>query len=137
MNSPQSDTSQGPPVSAPLRFTGYAALWNRVDRAGDVMRRGVFADGAVPLLWQHRGAPVGAATVVGNDAGLHVSGEIADTEIADLVRRGALTGLSVGYRTRTSRQGAWRELMAADLIEVSLVAQPMQPGARIAAIIEN
>ena len=26
-----------------LTFTGYAAIWDRMDRAGDVMRRGAFA----------------------------------------------------------------------------------------------
>jgi len=37
-----------------IRFAGYAALFDRVDRAGDVIRRGAFARaGPVPLLWQH------------------------------------------------------------------------------------
>ena len=39
-----------------LSFTGYAAIWDRMDRVGDVVRRGAFAGaGEVPLLWQHRG----------------------------------------------------------------------------------
>ena len=40
-----------------VRVQGYAAVFDRVDRAGDVFRAGVFAD-AVPvaLLGQHRGA---------------------------------------------------------------------------------
>ncbi|NEM13233.1 MAG: HK97 family phage prohead protease, partial [Xanthomonas perforans] len=43
-----------------MTFTGYAAIWDRMDRAGDVMRRGAFAGaGVVPLLWQHRGDPMG------------------------------------------------------------------------------
>lgn len=129
MNTPQSDTLRGPPVS--LRFTGYATLWDRVDRAGDVMRRGAFADGEAPLLWQHRGAPVGRVTAATDTIGLRVTGEIESREIANMVRSGGLDGLSIGYRTRVSRQGAWREIVAADLIEVSLVAQPMQPGARV------
>lgn len=114
-----------------MKFEGYAVRWNRVDRAGDVFRKGAFADGKVPLLWQHRGEPVGRATVSEDDDGLHVFGELSNDNVARLVRGGALEGLSVGYRPRVVQQGAWREIVAADLVEVSLVAQPMQPGARI------
>lgn len=40
-----------------VRFAGYAAVFDRVDRGGDVVRAGAFgAPGAVPLLWQHGGA---------------------------------------------------------------------------------
>lgn len=116
-----------------LPFEGYAAIWDRVDRAGDVMRAGAFAgSGPVPLLWQHRGNPVGAIERVEADArGLRVAGRIAAGEAARLVRGGAVAGLSVGYRPRAVRQGARREILSADLVEVSLVAVPMQPLARI------
>ena len=124
-------------MSGPLRFTGHAALWDRVDRAGDVMRRGAFADGGVPLLWQHRGAPVGRVAVTADELGLRVAGEIEQADLAELVRRGALRGLSIGYRAVRTRQGAWREILRAELVEVSLVAQPMQPGARVEAIVEQ
>ncbi|QIK79384.1 hypothetical protein G7077_11200 [Sphingomonas piscis] len=48
-----------------MRFAGYAALFDRVDRGGDVIRPGAFAEalkrgGQVPLLWQHKaGAVIG------------------------------------------------------------------------------
>lgn len=121
-------------MSAPVTFAGYAALWDRPDRAGDVFRRGAFADGEVPLLWQHRGAAIGRVTVQADATGLSVSGEVLDDRIADLVRCGALDGLSVGYRPRVVQAGAWREILHADLAEVSLVVQPMQPGARVMAV---
>ncbi|MDR6788914.1 HK97 family phage prohead protease [Sphingomonas sp. BE138] len=119
-----------------MRIVGYAAVFDRVDRAGDVMRRGAFAGaGAVPLLMQHRGAPVGAVIDIGEDArGLRVAAQVDDQEVARLVRARALPGLSVGYRARAVRQGAWREILRAELIEVSLVAVPMQPAARVEAI---
>lgn len=118
-----------------MRFTGYAALFDRVDRGGDIVRRGAFADAAgVPLLWQHRGRPVGRVEVSEDARGLRVAGEIDVPEVAALVRQGALCGLSIGYRALDARQGAWREILRAALVEVSLVAQPMQPGARIAAV---
>ena len=116
-----------------VRFAGHAALFDRVDRAGDVFRAGAFAGaGVVPLLWQHRGRPVGTLTVVGEDArGLRVEGVVADPEVARLVRGGALAGLSVGYRAIAARQGGRRELLRVALVEVSLVAVPMQPLARV------
>ena len=119
-----------------VRFAGYAAVFDRVDRGGDVVRRGAFgAPGAVPLLWQHGGAPVGVIESVAEDArGLRVIGRIDDARLAGLVKAGAVDGLSFGYRVRGSRTGRVRELTALDLIEVSLVAQPMQPLARVRAV---
>ncbi len=48
------------------------------------------------------------------------------------LQRGAVTGLSFGYRARSFRQDtAGRELTDVDLYEVSLVTHPMQHGARV------
>ena len=75
---------------------------------------------------------MGAITAIGADAvGLRVEGRVDDRRVAALVRSGGLTGLSVGYRARAVRQGARRELVAVDLVEVSLVAVPMQARARV------
>ena len=117
-----------------MRFEGYAALFDRVDRGGDVIRPGAFADGAAPRLWQHRGTPLGAVAVAADTRGLKVSGEIVDPDIADMVGSGALAGLSIGFRATATRQGAWREILRGELVEVSLVAQPMMPGARVTQI---
>ncbi|KQM53366.1 peptidase U35 [Sphingomonas sp. Leaf208] len=119
-----------------MTFAGYAAVFDVVDRAGDVMRRGAFSGaGLVPLLWQHRGVAVGSLSVVAEDArGLRVEGVVADLELAGLVRSGAVAGLSVGYRALRVRQGVRRELLAVDLVEVSLVAVPMQALARVEVI---
>lgn len=119
-----------------LRFSGYAAVFDVVDRAGDVARAGAFAGaGLVPLLWQHRGGAVGVLSRVAEDArGLRVEGVIEDPALADAVRRGAVAGLSVGYRPVTVRRGARRELLRVMLVEVSLVAVPMQRLARVDSI---
>jgi phage head maturation protease len=51
------------------------------------------------------------------------------------VVRGRLDGLSFGYRVREAKSaGRLRELIALDLVEVSLVAHPMQPKARVHAV---
>jgi HK97 family phage prohead protease len=119
-----------------LSFTGYAAIWDRMDRAGDVMRRGAFEGaGDVPLLWQHRGAAMGRITAMAeDDMGLSVKGVVDDPALAALVRSGAVAGLSVGYRPRVVHQGAARAILSAELIEISLVTVPMQPLARVIQI---
>ncbi len=116
-----------------LSFTGYAAIWDRMDRASDVMRRGAFAGaGEVPLLWQHRGTPMGSITaLVEDDTGLSIAGTVEDPALAALVRSGAVAGLSVGYRPRVVHQGGTRVILSAELIEISLVTVPMQPLARV------
>ena len=121
-----------------VRFAGYAAVFDRVDRGGDVVRAGAFgAPGAVPLLWQHGGPPVGAVERVEEDArGLRVIGRIDEARLAEMVRAGAVDGLSFGYRVRGAKHGRVRELTALELVEVSLVVQPMQPLARVHAVAE-
>jgi len=120
---------------SPLRFRGYAAVWDRADRAGDVFRRGAFgARRLVPLLWQHRGGAVGEAVVAEDARGLLVEGSVEAPEAVRAVRAGGVGGLSVGFRALDARQGARRALIRVALAEVSLVAVPMQPLARIETI---
>jgi len=127
-----------------VRFAGYAALFDRVDRGGDVVRPGAFrravaaGPGHVPLLWQHEpGRPIGRIERLAEDArGLRVIAELATRsaagrEAAALLRAGAVGGLSFGYRVRAKRDGVPRELSDLDLVEVSLVTFPMQPAARV------
>jgi uncharacterized protein len=129
-----------------MRFAGYAALFDRPDRGGDVIRPGAFARSlaggrAVPLLWQHeQGSPIGRVELCREDArGLRVIGRLSAAsgkgrEAAALVREGAIGGLSFGYRVRGRREGRFRELLDLDLVEISLVTVPMQPAARVHAI---
>jgi len=127
-----------------VRFAGYASVFGRVDRGGDVVRCGAFAASlrerhAVPLLWQHRPeAVIGSIETLAEDArGLRVVARVTHTAAARLVAQGALTGLSFGYRVRESRGDNPRELTALDLAEVSLVAAPMQPLARIIQVVKE
>jgi HK97 family phage prohead protease len=122
-----------------VRFAGYAAVFDRPDSGGDVVRRGAFVEALkrsleVPLLLQHKGAPAGRIEHLSEDRrGLRVIARVEDGRVGDLVRNG-LRGLSFGYRVREVRAaGALRELRALDLVEVSLVARPMQRLARVHA----
>ena len=129
-----------PQAGGELRFAGYAAVFDRADRGGDVVRRGAFVRslerGRVPLLWQHQaGRPIGRVDYVREDArGLRVIGRVVDTRAAALLKARAVTGLSFGYRVREARGEDPRELTELELIEVSLVSFPMQPLARVHAL---
>ncbi len=116
------------------RFAGYAAVFDRVDRGGDVVRRGAFSgqlDRPVPLLWQHdRTRPIGEIEMLAEDAkGLRVIGSVRE---AGLVSKGS--GLSFGYRIKGLGKGTYREFVALELVEVSVVKVPMQPLARVHAV---
>ncbi len=90
----------------------------------------------MPLLWQHRpGAVIGTIERLAEDArGLRVVARITHPTAAGLVARGALTGLSFGYRVTAARGARPRELLGLELAEVSLVAVPMQPLARVIGV---
>ena len=129
-----------------MRFAGYAAVFGRPDRGGDVVKAGAFqrslGRGAarVPLLWQHDCArPIGRIEYLKEDRrGLRVIARLSDgragREAAALLREGAVRGLSFGYRVRRATGEAPRELTELDLVEISLVTLPMQPKARVHAV---
>ena len=123
-----------------MRLAGYAAIFDRPDSGGDVVRKGAFAEalkriGEVPLLLQHKGQPVGTIEHLSEDRrGLRVIARVENKRASELVRRG-LRGLSFGYRVQEARaSGSLRELTDLDLVEVSLVGRPMQRLARVHAV---
>lgn len=132
-----------------MRFAGYAAVFDRPDRGGDVVRAGAFArslkrmgtrTNTCPLLWQHEPSrPIGRVEYLKEDKrGLRVIARLSEggagREAAALLKEGAVGGLSFGYRVRAASGEAPRELTDLDLVEVSLVTLPMQPRARVHAV---
>ena len=117
-------------------------MFDRPDKGGDIIRKGAFARalsqvGEVPLLWQHKaGAVIGRVEHLSEDErGLRVIASVADGRASRLLGGGKVDGLSFGYRVREAKSaGGLRELIALDLVEVSLVAHPMQPRARVHAV---
>ena len=117
-------------------------MFGRPDRGGDIVRKGAFTRaleraGEVPLLWQHKaGAVIGRIEHLSEDArGLRVIAAVGDARAARLLEAKTVDGLSFGYRVREARSaGSLRELIELDLMEVSLVASPMQPLARVHAV---
>ena len=132
-----------------MRISGYASLFGQKDLGGDIVHRGAFAssilslkDGTLPMLFAHETKkPIGVWNRMFEDAtGLFVCGDIYlgtkhTDRTARLVRGGALTGLSIGYRTLRSRPlNPGRALIELELWEVSIVAFPMLRAARITQI---
>jgi phage head maturation protease len=92
------------------------------------------------MLYQHDPAePIGRWTEIREDErGLLVRGRLAEgvaraREVRNLMKGGALDGLSIGFRTVRAKAdaGGIRHILEADLWEVSVVTFPMQPGARV------
>ena len=129
-------------TSAPIRFAGYAGLFNIPDADRDTIRPGAFAatlaarTKALPLLWQHRpDQQIGEIESVSeDDKGLRIVARIDRTNSkgAKLLAQGEVSGLSFGYRARQANHSEnGRELAEIDLFEVSLVTHPLQHGARV------
>lgn len=120
---------------------GYASLFGVEDLSGDVVRAGAFSSrlphADLPMLLQHRpGAQIGRwVRVLEDGRGLFVRGLI-DGKSATWIARTGVDGLSIGFRPQvwTLRPSGGRTLLKIDLVEVSLVAEPMLPTARFTMI---
>ena len=109
---------------------GYGAVFGNLDSHGDIIVPGAFKSSErVPrMLWQHDfSTPIGIwESVVEDDHGLRVTGKFANTQKAnealELIKMGAVGGLSIGYRTIQSEDTrAGRMLKQIDLYEISVV----------------
>ncbi|MDM9647980.1 HK97 family phage prohead protease [Rhizobium sp. S163] len=129
-------------------FSGYASVFGEVDLGKDAIERGAFlrslktrGAGGVRMLFQHDPAePIGAWKTIREDSrGLYVEGVLADgvsraREVHQLLKNGALDGLSIGFRTvraKTDAKSGVRRILEADLWEISVVTFPMLPSARV------
>lgn len=129
---------------------GYAARFNERDLAGDVITAGAFTRSIrdiersghrLPLLLGHESSEVlGSWSELREDSsGLWAVGTIntdveRGREVLSLVKRGDLSGLSIGFAIpdggRTIRNGV-PHLTEITLLEISLVAIPAAPLARV------
>lgn len=128
-----------------VRVRGYVSRFDVPDRSGDIIRKGAFLGlpAEVPLLWQHDlERPIGRVTaLLEDDRGLRMEAGISPAcrdglDALALVRSGAVTGLSFGYRVKQARAapGGGRELLKLELLECSVVTLPMHRDARITGI---
>lgn len=126
---------------------GYGSVFDVTDNGGDIVAAGAFTRSLqtgrkVKMLAQHSPDHViGVWDDVSEDGnGLRVKGRILTSvergrEAYELVKAGALDGLSIGYRTvKSVMKNNIRVITQADLFEVSLVTFPMNELARIDAV---
>ena len=138
-------------ISMSGRFSGYASVFGEVDMGNDIVAKGAFskylkkhAPSKIRMLFQHNpDEPVGVWQEITEDhKGLFVSGAISTAttrgrELIELMRQGAIDGLSIGFKTVRSRKEKHsniRTILQADLWEISIVTFPMQANARIEAV---
>ncbi|MET0332558.1 MAG: HK97 family phage prohead protease [Dyella sp.] len=135
-------------------FSGYGSVFGNVDSYGDIVAPGAFARslaekkaaGRMPaLLWQHDSSqPIGVYTSMTEDAnGLLVEGQLLKNDVQQageayaLLKANALSGLSIGFVTRSSstdEKTGVRTISDVDLWECSLVTFPANDAARIDAV---
>ena len=132
-------------------FTGYGSVFGNVDLHGDIVEKGAFAETLkerpiehVGLYWMHDPRePIGKWNIMEErDQGLWVEGKLTlgvsrAREVYELMKDGAVTGLSIGYRTRKYDLDAENEvriLKDVELFEVSAVSGPANEEARIAGV---
>lgn len=133
-------------------FKGMGSVFGELDSHFDIVVAGAFKDSLadyeakgrrVPMLWQHDPSePIGIYTSIKEtDTGLEVEGQInldvqRGREAHSLMKQGALTGLSIGYRTveKDYNDAGVRLLKKVKLYEVSPVTFPSGDSARISSI---
>lgn len=125
-------------------ITGTAWPFGSPDRVGDVIEKGAFTGPAtLPMLFSHDQAQVVGVwdEIAESEAGLTVKGRLLvddverAREVRAMVKAGAVSGLSIGFVTKDAKRHAkGRTISALELHEISIVAVPAHPGARITSI---
>ena len=134
-------------------FSGYASTFGNVDNGNDIVAKGAFTKSLaerpankVKLLSQHKtDEPIGIFTEVFEDSkGLFVRGKLAlgtqkGRETYELMKLGAIDGMSIGFRANPEKQiynesKRTRTLKEVQLLEISLVTFPMNERAMVQSI---
>lgn len=130
-------------------FSGYASKFNGVDSYGDTIVPGAYSktvserERPIAMRWNHTGPVIGKWLKAEEDEhGLYVEGELTPghsvaTDVYALMKHGAVTGLSIGYRIPTGgseKKGDVRLLKQIELVEISVVEEPADFSARISNI---
>ena len=139
-------------VGAEGEFEGRAVIWDEKNAHNEIVERGAFrrtlqehrAAGTRPLmLWAHNPSEIiGVWTEIREDeTGLYVKGQIVTTtvrgrEAYDLLKAGALSGLSIGFRPRADKRAANGVRILTDILlaEISIVGMPSASRARITSV---
>jgi HK97 family phage prohead protease len=131
-----------------MKFSGYASAFGLVDSYGDTVQKGAYAETIqnrerpIRMLYNHGGNVIGKWTKFEEDEkGLYVEGELTPghSKAADVyasMKHGAVDGMSIGYRVKVYEQlpNERRLLKQIELVEISIVEEPADLGAKIGEV---
>ena len=131
-------------------FVGYGSYFGNKDQGNDVVQSGAFAKSiakerskGIKMLYNHKqDEPIGVYKEINEDSkGLRVKGMLAlgtqrGKEVYELMKMGAIDGLSIGYKVDQKGydyedNGKKRILKEVDLMEISAVTFPMNQRAKV------
>lgn len=143
------------PAAPEGRITGYGSKFGLVDSYNEIVQPGAFkkslarltkAKAIIPILWQHDAdVPIGGwDSYKEDDIGLYLEGDLdldtqAGREAWSAVKKGYVSGLSIGYYEVKADPWSWdnkdpRNLYELDLRETSVVTFPALKEARLDAV---
>ena len=138
-------------------FRGYASIFGNEDQGNDIVQKGAFTKSLeqrpaskVKMLFQHKtDEPIGVFESIYEDSkGLYVKGKLAlgtqkGRDTYELLKIGALDGMSIGFKADPTKQGynenkrGVRTLKEVDLMEISLVTFPINEQAMVQSVKGN
>jgi HK97 family phage prohead protease len=132
---------------ARMAFAGYASVFGGIDSYGDTIDPKAYertlrrkaTDRPIRMRWNHFGPVIGKWTSLRVDEkGLYVEGELTPkhsvaSDVYASLQHGAVDGMSIGYRPKKIEMlGEDRRLLKEiDLIEISVVEEPADLGAKV------
>ena len=129
-----------------MMIRGYASVFGGVDSYGDTVAKGAYLETLedrerpVRMRWNHFGPVIGKWTkMMEDDKGLYVEGQLTPghsvaQDVYASLKFGAVDGLSIGYipkEYQDDKETGIRTLTEIELIEISVVEEPADLGAKI------
>jgi len=130
------------------KFSGYASVFGGVDSYGDTIMPGAYKqtisnrERPIQMRFNHLPGVIGKWTRIEEDEkGLIVEGELTPghskaEDAYALLKHGAISGLSIGYRPvkAVENQHGGVDLHEIDLVEISVVESPADMAAQISDV---
>jgi uncharacterized protein len=133
-----------------MAFAGYASVFGGVDAYGDTIDPKAYnrtikrskGDRPIRMRWNHFGPVIGKWNDMRvDDKGLYVEGELTPghsvaMDVYASMKHGAVDGMSIGYFPKKIEmmEDGKRLLKEIDLVEISVVEEPADFGAKISDV---
>lgn len=134
-------------VGENMTFAGYASVFCGVDSYGDTIDPKAYdatlisRTRPVRMRWNHYGPIIGKWLDIRPDGkGLYVNGQLTPghstaIDVYASMKHGAIDGMSIGYIPRLVEETSGQRLLKQiDLIEISIVEEPADLGAKIESV---